>query len=107
MTDLTPGSPGFVERLLAERIGLDVASVGTGVIARGVQRRMTQLRVRRVEDYQRILLAPSGEVQALIEEVVIPESWFFRDERPFATFREFAQTGWVDQPDRQPMTMLC
>ncbi len=107
MIDLIPGSPGFVERLLADRIGLDVASVGAGLILRGVQVRMKQLGVRRVEDYQRILLSHSDEVQALIEEVVIPESWFFRDDRPFATFREFAQTGWVDQPSRGPISVLC
>lgn len=70
MSDLIPGTPDFVERLLAERIGLDVASVGAGLIVRGVQNRMTQLGVRRVEDYQRILLGPSDEIQALIEEVV-------------------------------------
>ena len=107
MTDLVPGSPRFVERLLADRIGLDVASVGAGLIVRGVQNRMTQLGVRREEDYQRILLGPSDEIQALIEEVVIPESWFFRDEHPFATFREFVQTGWVDQPHRTPVSVLC
>lgn len=107
MTDLIPGSPRFVERLLADRIGLDVASVGEGVIVRGVQVRMDQLGVRRVEDYERILLTHGDEVQALIEEVVIPESWFFRDARPFATFREFAQAGWADRPERAPISVLC
>ncbi len=107
MTDPIPGSPGFVERLLADRIGLDVASVGAGLIIRGVEARMTQLGVRRVEDYQRILLGPSDEIQALIEEVVIPESWFFRDDRPFATLREFIRAGWVDQPHRGPLSVLC
>ena len=107
MTNLIPGTADFVERLLAERIGLDVASVGEGLIVRGVQARMTQLGVRRLEDYQRILLGPTDEIQALIEEVVIPESWFFRDDRPFATFRDFVKTGWVDQPYRSPISVLC
>lgn len=107
MSDLIPGTPRFVERLLAERIGLDVASVGEGLIVRGVQNRMAHLNVRRAEDYQRILLGPTGEVQALIEEVVIPESWFFRDARPFATFREFAREGWVGRPHRPPISVLC
>ena len=107
MSDPIPGSAGFVEQLLARRIGLDVASVGVGLIVRGVQNRMNQLGVRRMEDYQRILLGPSDEIQALIEEVVIPESWFFRDDRPFATFREFARAGWADQPHRPPISVLC
>ena len=107
MTSLIPGAEGFVERLLAERIGLDVASVGAGLIDRGVATRMKQLGVRRLEDYERILLGPSDEIQALIEEVVIPESWFFRDERPFATFRQYVREGWVDQPLRGPISVLC
>ena len=107
MTNLTPGSPGFVERLLADRIGLDVASVGLGLIVRGVQIRMTQLGVRRQEDYERILLSHDDEVQALIEEVVIPESWFFRDLKPFVTFRDFVRAEWVNEPLRSPLSVLC
>ena len=107
MSTLIPGSPRFVELLLADQIGLDVASVGEGLIHRGVEIRMKQLGVRRLEDYERILLEPTGEIQALIEEVVIPESWFFRDERPFATFRQFVQQGWVEQPLRSPISVLC
>ena len=107
MNSPLPGTSGFVERLLADRIGLDVASVGEGLIARGVETRMNQLGVRRLEDYERILLGPSDEIQALIEEVVIPESWFFRDDRPFATFREFVRGGWVADPTRAPISVLC
>ena len=107
MSSLIPGTPGFVERLLADRIGLDVASVGEGLIHRGVEIRMKQLGVRRLEDYERILLGPTDEIQALIEEVVIPESWFFRDDRPFATFRQFVREGWVEQPLRSPISVLC
>lgn len=107
MTPLIPGTPGFVEQLLADRIGLDVASVGEGLIQRGVANRMKQLGVRRLEDYERILLGSPDEVQALIEEVVIPESWFFRDDRPFATFRQFVQEGWANQPHRGRVSVLC
>ena len=107
MTSSIPGSPEFVERLLADRIGLDVASVGEGVIHRGVANRMQQLGVRRRDDYERILLSNHDEIQALIEEVVIPESWFFRDDRPFATFRRFVQEGWADQPLRNRISVLC
>ena len=107
MNSLIPGSPGFVKRLLGDRIGLDVASVGESLIVRGVATRMARLGVRRLEDYERILLDTPGEVQALIEEVVIPESWFFRDDRPFSTFREFVRAGWAADPRRGPVSILC
>jgi len=107
MIHLIPGSPRFVERLLGDRIGLDVASVGEGLIARGVEIRMARLGVGRLGDYERILLDSPVEVQALTEEVVIPESWFFRDDRPFSTFREFVRAGWVSDPRRGPVSILC
>ena len=102
-----PGEPRFVERLLAERIGLDVASVGSTLIERGIAKRMRQLGVTRAADYERILLGPTDEVQALIEEVVIPESWFFRDDRPFAAFRDLVREGWLTTPERDRLSVLC
>lgn len=107
MSDPIPGTPRFVERLLADRIGLDVASVGEALVERGVRARMERLGVRRREDYERILLGPAGEVQALIEEVVIPESWFFRDDRPFAAFRQMIRDGRAGRDDGPPVSVLC
>ncbi len=35
---------------------------------------------------------------ALIEEVVIPESWFFRDERPFLWLADYVRRAVVGRP---------
>ena len=38
------------------------------------------------------------ELQALIEEVVVPESWFFRDERPFVWLADQCEgDGWASR----------
>ncbi len=97
---------GVVERLLAERIGLDPQSVGLGLIARGVHARMTCLGLGSKAEYERALLAPGDELQALIEEVVVPESWFFRDERPFDVLADFARSGWLADVGRPPLAAL-
>lgn len=76
------------EAMLAARIGLDPRTVGAPAIARALQARMLALGVRDRDAYLRKLAGSKVEQQELIEEVVIPESWFFRDERPFATLRE-------------------
>ena len=54
---------GIVERLLAERIGLDPSSVGEGLIARGVHARMVVLGLRSRADYERALLGRGDEVK--------------------------------------------
>ena len=37
---------------------------------------------------------------------MVPESWFFRDARPFEVFREFARAGWLVDPARPPLSAL-
>jgi len=99
-------STTVIERLLADRIGLDPASVGDNLIANGVRARMEALGLAGRAEYERALLGPGDELQALVEEIVIPESWFFRDERPFEALREHARAGWVADPSRPPLAAL-
>jgi chemotaxis protein methyltransferase WspC len=77
------------ERLLAERIGLDPESLGAGAIARALRVRMAALGLQDRDAYLRQLSSSESELQELVEEVVVPESWFFRDERPFAALRDY------------------
>lgn len=75
--------------LLRAAIGLNPESVGLASIERAVQRRMRQLGVGDAPDYARRVRSSQTELLALVEEVVVPETWFFRDEQPF---RYLAQT---------------
>jgi chemotaxis protein methyltransferase WspC len=95
-----------VERLLADRIGLDPSSVGDALIARGVHARMAALGIRSKVDYDKALVERGDEVQALVEEVVVPESWFFRDDRPFEILAGFVRDGWFADLARKPLTAL-
>jgi chemotaxis protein methyltransferase WspC len=78
------------EAVLAARIGLDPATVGDSAIGRAVHARMSALGVHNRDAYLQHLARSEAEQQELVEEVVIPESWFFRDEGPFLALREFA-----------------
>jgi chemotaxis protein methyltransferase WspC len=87
MTD----TDGAAESLLATRIGLDPRTVGPGTIARALHARMSALGLADRAAYLRRLADSEEEQQELVEEVVIPESWFFRDDRPFAALRSYAE----------------
>jgi chemotaxis protein methyltransferase WspC len=67
---------------------------------------MTERGLGALEDYHTLLAHSGTELQALIEEVVVPESWFFRDEIPFRLVQEFAQVGWLANPMRPPLRIL-
>ena len=42
----------------------------------------------------------------MIEEVVVPESWFFRDERPFRWLADHVRARWITSPGRPPLHAL-
>jgi chemotaxis protein methyltransferase WspC len=83
-----------VAKALEERIGLDVESVGRQTIQQAVQKRASARRLPDLLTYAEVLQADREELAALVEEVVIPESWFFRDSRPFFRLQEYAREFW-------------
>jgi chemotaxis protein methyltransferase WspC len=88
-----PEQTRAVEVLLAERIGLDPETVGAGAIARALDARRSALGLKDRDTYLQLLSGSEDEQQELIEEVVIPESWFFRDEHPFAVLRTYVKAS--------------
>jgi chemotaxis protein methyltransferase WspC len=89
-----------VDTLLTRQIGLDPETVGPSLIARGLQARMAALGLTNHGDYELLVRGSSRELQELVEEIVIPESWFFRDERPFNLLQELVWTRWAGRPLR-------
>ena len=75
---------------LKERIGLDVGSVGPAIIERAVRQRTTAARALTADEYWHTLLGSRDEQQALIEAVIVPETWFFRYPESFATLAKLA-----------------
>jgi len=75
---------------LKERIGLDVNSVGPAIIERAVRQRMTAQQVKTADEYWLRLQVSADEQQALIEGVIVPETWFFRYPESFATLARLA-----------------
>ena len=80
-----------VESWLTEEIGLDPNSVGPDLIARAIQRRFDECRITNEGDYLALLHSSEYERQQLIEETVVPETWFFRDQGPFRYLQTWAQ----------------
>jgi chemotaxis protein methyltransferase WspC len=83
-----------IEMLLAERIGLDVASTGPALIHRAVHERMQCRQVTDADQYGRVVESDEAELRALIDLVVVTESWFFRDLRPFLRLQAFVRDEW-------------
>lgn len=68
-----------VEAWLQAHAGLDAGSLGTGVVRRAARARIAATGCTSAADYVQRLEGSAEERHALIDGVVVPETWFFRD----------------------------
>ncbi|HUQ05803.1 MAG TPA: CheR family methyltransferase [Kofleriaceae bacterium] len=95
-----------VRQVLAGEIGLAADVLGTTTLGRAVLDRMRALGIPTVDAYSERLEKDRGERSALIEDIVVPETWFFRDGEPFRVIARMVRE-W--QPGRllRALSMPC
>ncbi len=72
-----------IQHLIKSVMGLDPESIGAETIKRIVHRRMVAVDIKEMAEYFSFLEGSSDEMQSLINEITVPETWFFRDHEPF------------------------
>src|SRR5687768_4885277 len=80
-----------VQQLLKETIGLDAASIGASAIERAVRLRAAATGVTDAEAYVERVRSSPAELEELIDAIVVPETWFFRDAGAFAALADLAR----------------
>ena len=88
------------DALLREAIGLDATSLGPSAVARAVAARQAACRLDDVHGYWLRVRSSPSELQELIEAVVVPETWFFRDPAAFSALAAMAHSDLVANPAR-------
>lgn len=86
-----------IKNLLHKSIGLHVDTVGESSIDRAIGQRMTVTDCSNANEYYLMIRNNSEELGELIEEVVVPETWFFRNITPFEVLRENAVKIYVKE----------
>jgi chemotaxis protein methyltransferase WspC len=94
-----------IEALLRATIGLDTERLGTLAIAQAVHRRMLTCRAPDETAYLDRLRNSGEELAALIDRVVVPETWFFRDRTPFEVLQQWALL-WLSSGHPEPLQLL-
>ena len=82
------------EELLQKTIGLKVNAIGKPTVDRAVRSRMKALSLTDKDTFVKKLKSSPVELRFLIEEVVIPETWFFRDREPFRAMTQYLVGRW-------------
>ena len=83
------------EDLLKRTMGLDAVSIGAASIERAVQQRLVACGLKDPAAYLERLRGSPDELQELIEAVIVPETWFFRDREAFAALARLVYEEWL------------
>lgn len=87
-----------IAALLHRQIGLDAVTIGISAVERAIQGRVAALGMADSEEYWNRLIGSPQEIQELIEAVVVPETWFFRDPEAFNAMAEAARAARERSP---------
>jgi len=94
------------EDLLRDWIGLDATTIGQASVARAVRDRMAAVGTTDIDAYVAAVRADPAERDRLVEQVIVAESWFFRDRQVFDFIANLAATV-AGIPGRSPVRVLC
>lgn len=96
-----------IESLLSREIGLNPSSVGKSAIDAAVKARSRAVGATKVSEYWAKLEQSQAERRALIEEIVVSETWFFRDEDVFKALRRHAAAWLTREKPLRVLSLPC
>jgi len=80
-----------IQKLLEEKMGLLACSLSSQNWDTCLEKRMKETGKSSYTEYYTFLLSSLTELQNLINLIVIPETWFYREERAFKFLTEYAK----------------
>ncbi|MBA3014972.1 MAG: hypothetical protein KKD63_10040 [Proteobacteria bacterium] len=95
----------ILDSVLKEAMGLNISSIGANSLKHAIGRRMRALEMENTLQYLNLIKKSTPELNELIEEVAVNETWFFRDEAPFIALREYA-TAFFQQGKNKSLRLL-
>jgi len=97
-----------VTRLLSERLGLSAELLGFVVVERALDIVIGKAgSADRAERIAHLLRGQGEEWEMLVDEVVVPETWFFRDRKPFQFLASYVTEKWRPANSTGPFQVLC
>lgn len=95
-----------IEALLKSKIGLDVNSIGRSAIASAISQRMADCGITQMPSYLAHLQDSPQEWEALIDSVIVPETWFFREMESFAFLKNYVLSEWLPKKPQGVLRVL-
>lgn len=89
-----------IKQLLGKRIGVIADTLGPEAVEKAVAKRCEKIPCKDVKHYRDLLSQKNSEIGNLIDEIVVPESWFFRDTVPFQRLAQSVADRTLSRPIR-------
>ena len=93
-----------IETLLSKKIGIAANIIGSHKIAKAAKTRQFACSLPDLDTYFKVLQTSPHELEELIEKIVVPETWFFRDRKPFDFLINYVRSEWLK---KSGSTKLC
>lgn len=95
-----------IESLLKDKIGWSASILGSKEISRAVEKRMIAGNFPDLQTYLQQLQISPQEIDALIELLIVPETWFFRDWEPFVFLEHYIRSEWLLKQSYRSLRVL-
>jgi len=97
-----------VTRLLSERLGLSPELLGFVVVERALDIVIGKVgAAHRAERIAHLLQGQGEEWETLVDEIIVPETWFFRGREPFQLLASHVTEKWRSANPTGPFRVLC
>lgn len=95
-----------IEKLLSKKIGIDAQIIGSHRIARALEMRRLACGLPDLQAYFKLLQTLPQEFEELVEQIVVPETYFFRDRKPFNFLKDYVRSKWLAKSNRTNFSLL-
>nr|HPH42280.1 hypothetical protein [Syntrophorhabdaceae bacterium] len=80
-----------IETFLSDNLGLNPESVGRKGIEDAIKLCMDKRMISDEDIYMKMLISNQEEIEKLIDQVVVSETWFFRDRESFNFLKRYVE----------------
>jgi len=96
----------MIESLLEKEIGVSADAIGPELIAKAVRLRVAECGLADIKAYLGLVKTSEEEQGNLIEAVVVPETWFFRNKNSFAFLSNYVTGEWLPKHRNDRLRVL-
>jgi chemotaxis protein methyltransferase WspC len=95
-----------IEAMLSQKIGVDFKIIGSNKIAKIVENRRSTCGLADLKGYLQLLQTSPEEFTELVEQIVVPETYFFRDRKPFDFLISYIRSEWSAKSSHSILRVL-